>query len=241
MEQMAAHPELGGYGEILLPDRSLAPGWENWPPGANDRPFYTTYLKERGSRCSALRWHLELFGYLDYFYEPRRNLRSIGFKLMYDRLLRYPEILIYLRARSIRVLHMIRANVLDLFLSREALPRRSAAHAWSSSELESVRVPVDTRRLISRLAGLRRAQNIARRLLATLGLQVYEFSYEAALANDVILTEALAFVGIRHVTGVDLSPVMLKLAPLSHREGISNFEEVEQALAGTRFAGLLRP
>lgn len=242
MERMAAHPELGGYGEILLPDRSLHQGWSTWPTGADDRPFYTTYLKERGMRSSSsLRWHAELFRYLDYVYEPRRNLRSIGFKLMYDRVLRYPEIVVYLRARSVRILHMIRANVLDLFLSREALPRRTVAHAWSSAELETVKVPVDTRRLIPQLACLRRDQNIARRVLAALGLQVYEFSYEAALADDVVLSEALAFVGIHHVAGVDFSPVMLKLAPLSHRDGISNFEEVEETLAGTTFAALLRP
>jgi hypothetical protein len=159
---------------------------------------------------------------------------------MYDRLVRYPEILAYLRTRSVRVLHQIRTNVLDLFLSREALPRRSVAHAWSPAELETIRVQVDTRRLIPRLARLRRDQILASRLLAALRLQVYEFSYEAALANDVILSEALAFVGIHHAAGIDLSPVMLKLAPLSHREGISNFEEVERTLAGTRFAGLLR-
>jgi hypothetical protein len=240
MERMAAHPELGGYGEILLPDRSLRGGWSHWPPGSDDRLFYTAYLKQRGFGGSALRWHIELFRYLDYFYERRGDLRSIGFKLMYDRLLRYPEILLYLRAHSVRVLHLIRANVLDLFLSREALPRRSAAHAWSPAELEPVRVPVDAARLASALARLRRDQAIARRVLAALRLPVYEFSYEAALADDAILSEALTFVGIHHAEGIDLSATMLKLAPLSHREGIANFEEVEQALAGTRFAGLLR-
>jgi hypothetical protein len=241
MERMAAHPELGAYGEILLPDRSLRGDWSNWPPGADDRLFYTSYLKERGSRWLRLRWHVELFRYLDYIYEPRRELRSIGFKLMYDRLLRYPETLAYLRVRSVRVLHMIRANVLDLFLSREALPRRSVAHAWSPADLETIRVPVDTRRLVAELARLRRDQEIARRVLAALRLRVYEFSYEAALADDSVLSEALSFVGVQHLAGVDLTPTMLKLAPLSHRESISNFEQVEQTLARTRFAGLLRP
>ncbi len=241
MERMAAHPALGAYGEILLPDRSLRGDWANWPPGADDRLFYTTYLKQHGTRWLRLRWHGELFRYLDYIYEPRRDLRSIGFKLMYDRLLRYPEILAYLHARSVRVLHMIRANVLDLFLSRQALPRRSVAHVWSPADLETVRVPVDTRRLLDQLARLRRDQNIARRVLGALRLQVYEFSYEAALADDSVLSEALSFVGVHQLTGVDLSPAMLKLAPLSHRESISNFEEVERTLARTRFAGLLRP
>lgn len=238
---MAAHPDIGGYGELLLPLRPGIDGWSNWPPGADDRPFYTTYLRERGLHNSHLRRHLELFRYLDYVYGSPRSVRAIGFKLMYDRLRPYPEILVYLRRRSVRVLHLIRENVLDIFLSREARAKRSAAHARSPADLEEVSVRVDTATLISHLTRLRLEQKVARRLLAALHLQAYEFSYEAALVDDAILSNALAFVGIPGVLGGSLPPVMLKLAPLSHREGIANFDDVARTLAGTRFAGLVRP
>lgn len=241
IERMAAHPEVAGYGELLLPLQPGADGWANWPPGAEDRPYYTAYLEEHGLAGSRLRRHLELFDYLDYVYEPRSNLRAIGFKLMYDHVRLYPEILVYLRIRGVRVLHLIRTNVLDIFLSREARQRRSVAHARSPAELEAVRVPVTTSELLPKLTRLRREQQVVRRLLKGLGFTEYEFSYEHALADDAILWQALQLVGVQELEGVDLSPISLKLAPMSHREGIANFEEVEEALVGTRFTRLLRP
>ncbi len=241
MERLAAHPEVGGYGELLLPLAPGVDGWSNWPPGANDRPFYTTFLREHGIEGSRLRCHLDFFRYMDYVYEPRRNLRAIGFKLMYDAVRTYPEILVYLRRRSVRVLHLIRTNVLDVFLSREARQRRAVAHARSPAEIEMVRVNVNTDQLIPKLVRIRREQHIARRLLGVLRLPVYEFSYEIAVADDAILTQALRFIGVEHIQGVDLSPIMLKLAPSSHQEGILNFDEVANTLGGTKFARLLRP
>ena len=63
MERLAAHPEIGSYGELLLSGRA---GWPDWPPGANDRPFFETYLKDRGARPASLSAHLHLFRFLDY-------------------------------------------------------------------------------------------------------------------------------------------------------------------------------
>jgi hypothetical protein len=245
IERMAAHPQVGGYGELLLRLHPGMDGWANWPLGANDRPYYETYVEEHGLAGSGLRRHVELFEYLDYIFEPRRNLRAIGFKLMYDQVRLYPAILVYLRMRAIRVLHMIRTNVLDLFLSRQALQQRSrsVAHARSSAErVETVRVvPVNTSQLLPQLTRLRREQKVARSVLKVLGLAKYEFSYEGALADDAILWQALRFVGVQEIGGIDLSPIMLKLAPMSHRDGIANFDEVAETLAGTAFARLLRP
>jgi hypothetical protein len=73
------------------------------------------YLEEHGLAGSRLRRHVELFEYLDYGYEPRRNLRAIGVELMYDQVRLYPEILVYLRIRAMGVLHLIWANVLTAF------------------------------------------------------------------------------------------------------------------------------
>jgi LPS sulfotransferase NodH len=241
IERMAAHPEVAGYGELLLPLQPDMDGWADWPPGAKDRPYYDTYLEEHGLGGSRLRRHLELFDYLDYVYERRRNLRAIGFKLMYDQVRLYPEILVYLRIRAVRVLHLIRTNVLDILLSREAGQRRSVWHARSPEELETVRVHVTTSELLPKLTRLRREQMVARSLLKALGSAESEFSYERALADDAILWQALQLVGVQEIKGVDLSPISVKLAPLSHRDGIANFEEVEEALVGTRFARLLRP
>jgi hypothetical protein len=236
MERLAAHPDVGGYGEVLLHE---VEGWSNWPPGAKDRPFYTTYMKDRGI-STRLQRHTHLWRYLDYIYEPRRQFRAIGFKLMYDQVARYPEVLAYIARRRIRVLHLIRTNLIDLFLSREALSVRRFAHARSEAERETVHVHVDTSTLLAKLARLERERRVARLVLAALPIEVCELQYEALLSDDAPLYAALAFLGVTHTSGVRLPGIMLKLARSSHCDGISNVSEVRHRLEGTRFSRFLR-
>jgi len=237
MERIARHERVGGYGEVLL--RGVA-GWSNWPPGAADRPFFTTYLSEASASDSFLPRHLRLVGYLDYLYEPRRDYEAIGFKLMYDQLRHYPELLIYLRVNRVRVLHLLRENLLDIVLSREAMHARQYVHARSPAERETVRVRVDTRHLLRHLARLDSERRCVQLLLRALGVQVHELTYESLLADDAGLADALAFLGIDAAEPSDLSAVMLKLAPWSHRAGIENYDDVLSVLTGTRFRRFLR-
>ncbi len=232
MERLAKHPEVGGYGEVLL--RGVE-GWSNWPPGAADRPFFTTYLKERNADGSRLRWHLDLFRYLDYLYEPRLNFRAIGFKLMYPQVIRHPEILVYLRARQVRVLHLLRTNLLDIVLSREAMKARRFVHARTPEQQETVRIHVDTVHLLRDLTRLEEERRIMKLLLRAITVTAYEVTYESLLEDDAGLVDALRFLGIGVDSVQSLSAVMLRLAPQSHRAGIDNYDEVEAKLRGTRF------
>lgn len=236
MERLAAHPEVGAYGELLLGGRE---GWPEWPPGASDRPFYQTYLTERDAGARR-REHRHLFSYLDYLYEPRRGFRAIGFKLMYNEATPYPELLVYLKARGVRVLHLARSNLLDIAFSQIAMRSRTFVHAWSPDQREAVRVTVDTAYLLKLLRRHERDRVIARRVLRAARVPVHEASYEALVADDAHLTRILRFLRIPDGSGGDLQATMLKLAPSSHRDTIENFQEVETALRGTRFHRFLR-
>ena len=236
MERLAHHERIGGYGEVLLHGVG---GWSDWPPGAADRPFYTTYLREASTSESLLHQHLRLFGYLDYLYQPRRGYQAIGFKLMYDQLRRYPEILAYLRVRRVRVLHLFRLNLLDIVLSREAMKSRRNVHARSPAEREMVRVDVDTRRLASDLARLDWERRLVREALTLLHIPVVEPTYESLLADESRLNSTVRFLGVGVDATTELPAVMLKLAPSSHRAGIANYDEVGAALQGTRYLSFL--
>jgi len=241
MERLNKHPAVGSYGEILRVLPPSVTGWSEWPPGAQDRPFYTAYLRERGLVDSLLGPHTHLFRYLDYVYAPRRNLRAIGFKLMYDQVRPYPHVLAYLRWRNVRVLHLIRENLLDLVLSRKANAFRKRANVWSTEEREFIRPCLNTRTLIAELTRLEWERRVARLATRLSLLPVHEVSYEDLLDSDSRLDPILAFLGVRRDAGTDLSPTIVKLAPFSHRDGIANFDEVDQCLQGTRFHAFLRP
>jgi hypothetical protein len=241
MERLNKHPAVGTYGEILRVLPPSNPGWSEWPPGAQDRPFYTAYLRERGLVDSLVGRQTHLFRYLDYIYAPRRNLRVIGFKLMYDQVRPYPHVLAYLRSRNVRVVHLIRENLLDLVLSRKANAFRKRANVWSVEERELIRPRLDTDTLIAELSRLEWERRVARLVIRLLRLPVTEVSYEGLLENEALLDPVLAFLGVRRDPGIDLSPTIVKLAPVSQRDGIANFSDVDQCLRGTRFHAFLRP
>jgi len=237
MERLSAHPAVGGYGELLLAGRD---GWPDWPPGAGDRPFFTTYLKDRGIAASRMRSHLFLLRYLDYVYEPRRGWQAIGFKLMYDEVFPLPEVVAYLRVRNVRVLHLVRTNLLDIALSNMVIRQRSSPLAWSPDEREMIPVHVDTDRLIPWLVWLDRQRRTARTVLRTMRFNAHEVSYEELRVGDQPLDTALRFIGVADPSEISTQSTMVKLAPDSHREGIANFDAVAARLAGTRFQRFLR-
>lgn len=237
MERLSAHPAIGAYGELLLADGT---GYPSWPPGAGDRPFFETYLRDRGLSPSRVARHLHLFEFLDYLYAPRDDRRATGFKLMYRSAAPYPELLAYFRRRPVRVLHLVRNNLLDVALSQAALALRTKSHAWSSDEREEIRVPVDTENLLHTLRSFERDRAIARVVLRAARIRVHEIRYEDLLLSDRSLHDALAFLDVPNPAAYALPARMLKLAPTSHRRGIANYEAVDLCLRGTRFHRFLR-
>lgn len=237
MERLSAHPGVRAYAELL---RAGKTGWPTWPPGAGDRPHFGTYLDSQGRAKSRTQRHLHLFEFLDYLYAAPGAPNAIGFKLMYRSAAQYPQLLAYFRRRSVRVLHLVRSNLLDIALSRFTMHLRKSSHAWSPNEREEIRVLVDTRTLHWVLRRLERDRAIARLVLQAARLPVYEMTYEDLLVSDRSLYSALDFLGVTNPAACQLATTMVKLAPISHRAGIANYEAVEACLHGTRFHRYLR-
>jgi hypothetical protein len=236
MDRLAKHPQVGGYGELLL---AGVKGRPNWPPDSDDRPFLAGYVNDRRGRAGEKGWgHYYLFPYLEHLYEPRRDLQAIGFKLMYSQLLRYPEVLVYLRARKVRVLHLVRANLLDIYLSRESLSKRRGPHARSESNREDVKLELDPAALVQALRRLERERTLVRATLRALRLPTCELIYEDLRANEQALYSTLAFLGVGD-GNVELSSSLVKLARSSHRESITNYEMIARCLSGTRYERFL--
>jgi hypothetical protein len=182
-----------------------------------------------------------LFGFLDYLYAPRSDARAVGFKLMYRHATPYPEVLAYFHRHTVCVVHLVRANLLDILLSQLGLGYRRSAMAWSPNERDDVRISVDPRTLHRRLRRIEMDRAIARRALQAARLPVHEMTYEDLLVSDRPLYSALGFLGVSNPTAYPLATTMVKLAPASHRAGIANYEAVDVSLRGTRFHRFLRP
>ncbi|MBW3568305.1 MAG: Stf0 sulfotransferase family protein, partial [Proteobacteria bacterium] len=105
MDRLNSVPGVQGHVELFyhLPRRS--------PPkaGCNDYPRYVERTKAGIRPWSVMK-------YLDGVYSRKE---AIGFKLMYEHLRAYPEILWFIVKRRLRVIHLVRDNHLDVVISSQ--------------------------------------------------------------------------------------------------------------------------
>lgn len=233
IDMLNSHPAVKAYEELFLEDWKERPTWA----GATDIPTWNAHWAREGARFKLLARSRACFHYLDRVYTPRdQALEAIGFKLMYSQFRRLPAILGYMLARRTAIVHLIRSNYLDVLLSEESKTIRGVPHAFK--EVENVQVALDTSSLLDTLRWKGRKIRVARTLFSHLGLPYLELTYEELLADGARFGTILCFLGIEG-NAEGLRTPLRKLNKGSHRQLIANYEEVQQLLQGTRYAGLL--
>lgn len=242
MDHLVSHPAVAGYGELFLPS---AEGSPTWPKPWTDRPFYTTYLRERGSSRRSLKRPYHTLKYLARIYKPRQNIGAVGFKLMYDTLKEHPEIWTFLVAYRVRIVHLTRRNLLDIALSRRALELRGSAQARVGQQVERIRISVPVDELLFELRRLRMERRLVLAALRVTPCPVAHVAYEDLRWEEqggqtASLDRILEFLTIDVKDRPDLKSSFLKLAPESHRDVIVNYDEVRAGLVAAGWGRLLR-
>lgn len=178
-----------------------------------------------------------VFSYLNDLYETPG---SVGFKLMYAQLGRYPEILAYLIKHRIRVVHLVRRNHLDVVLSYAVKAKLGQAHLLSGqSAPDELRVDLDNDRLINRLNWLQKKHTVARKLLKWSRLPHMEVAYEDLLCDpEHYFRLVWDFLAIGSEEDVPKSNIV-KIRKGDHRDVIRNYDAVKEVLANSKFAELL--
>ena len=177
-----------------------------------------------------------VFSYLDWLY---CTPGTVGFKLMYQQLGHFPEILLYLKRHRIRVIHLIRQNQLDVLVSGVIKASIGRAHILAGqSAPDHLKVALRTENLVQQLEQLRRRQNMATKLLRWCNLPYIEVVYENLVRDKNHFRSIWNFLSIDpgH-NSVEANTVKTRRG--GHRDVIVNYDEVKEALANTRFAALL--
>ena len=155
---------------------------------------------------------------------------TVGFKLMYSQVRRFPEIVPYLLKHRIAVIHLIRANILNSVLSGEVARDWGQFHFKEGDAIPDEKpMWVDPGYLVRAIRSIETRIRWAKRLLGLLGLPQIEIYYED-LQSDV-----RNFAPIWDFLGVDFRvnpPVwqFRKSRRKSPEEIITNFHEVQAAL-----------
>ncbi|HEY1834205.1 MAG TPA: hypothetical protein VGG08_07200 [Solirubrobacteraceae bacterium] len=234
MGMLDAHPQITVYDELFLP-RALGTDYR----GRTDMEFFHSYLQRHEPRAGAIgraRWGLR---YLRGVFVPPAGEAAVGIKLMYGQLWKNPVLVPYLLARRVRVVHLTRANLLDVVLSEQTAIARQRFHANPGELVDTTAVHLDAQWLQAKLRTLDFRVRTARRLLRTLPLASIEIRYETLMAGGPELARVLRFLGIAEAEAADGRSPFQKLNTRPRHELIVNHDEVTEALAATRYAHML--
>lgn len=239
IELLNSHPFVTAYSELFLASDQSHPTW-----GAGNLPLWNTWKKEAsGSVADYLdRVFARGDGHASEHGRPaavgggRQHVRAqaIGFKLMYGQAGAHPDVMAYAAEHSVRLVHLIRRNGLDVLVSRLCAVQRGVFHSTGEQDLPPVRVRIDPESVAATLARYDREIERARRRFSRLGLPYAEFFYED-LCRDAARS-------VLDFLSVDPQPLRSRLRKINggpRRNLVANYDEVAAALGSTRFAHFL--
>jgi LPS sulfotransferase NodH len=180
------------------------------------------------------------FGHVVRFLNELYNRsHAVGFKLMYGQLRSYPEVGAYLCVRRVRILHLIRDNLIDALVSEELARITGVSHVRKDGDLPVPTVHLRTSDLVRRLDRRRRATAIASKLVRLSMCPCLEVTYERLLDSPTELQGIAGFLN-SSVGAVSPQSRLAKRGSREQRHSISNYKEVAAALAGSPYASMLR-
>jgi len=235
VDMLNSHPAVTAYSELLLENASGKPEWG----GAKDLDFWNDYYRTEHARRSGVTRREILYDYLDQVYAPRTNCSVIGFKLMYGQFGAYPELLEYMKRREIKIVHLIRGNLLDILLSKESASLRDIFHSRVEEQSSKISIHLDTRQLVKQLETQLGDTEKARKTFQGTVLSYMEVLYEDLVSDTARFDHILRFLGVSNTRAM-LNSSLKKLNRAPHRDLIENYESVETVLRGTRFETQLR-
>lgn len=232
VELLHGHPRIEAYAELFLPGDRTTPGY-----GGRDLPRFEAVLAARRRRGPAL---LRRIAYLNRVFAHRPGVDAVGFKLMYGHPEVHPGLLPYLALRRVRAVQLVRANLLDQVLSWETAVARQQFRARRGERVEPVAVRLEPGALVERLERLERANERGRRTLRRYRLPALEVEYGRLRAStEDELARITTFLGVAPAPR-EVEPEHVRMNR-TQRELLENADEVEAALAGTRFEWMLEP
>lgn len=228
MSTLNSYPDVFAHSELFL-------SRPRNPEGKWDSDFgYPRFVESKVNGISLRPF--SVFSYLNTFYGMPGK---VGFKLMYLQLGLYPEVLIYLIKHRVRVIHLVRQNHLDVMLSYAVKAKIGRSHLLvGQATPDELRVELDTRNLIRKLAWLHEQQNIARRLLKWFSLPHLEVIYEDLVRDQAGFHRIGDFLSLNAGQQVPQS-ALTKIRKAGHRDVIGNYDQVRDVLVDSKFAGLL--
>ena len=240
-EMLNSHTDLKVYNELF--DLN-AEGISIWEP--RDIEFANTYLKNHMRRPWISRdyWTVKYVRHV--FRQP--HVQGAGFKYMYDQVRHSRAVLPYAAAARVRVVHLIRRNLLDVVISSALARATGFFHRptdgrppipWAPAEPVEERLTLDPDEVVQQLTELARRRDHFRRWLAVTLTPTCEAEYEELASEPSAFGRILSFLGLPADDWSKLSSGLEKVRSEPQSSVVENFEELRAHLAGTAFGSFL--
>ena len=219
-----SHPAIRCVGEAFK--LSLLRGSYAGPEGyhAYRAASLKRYLRHWIDRSSLVQNYLdELYGMSDH--------RAVGFKFMLSQRQPFPTVVPYLIGHGVRVIHVVRENVLKTLVSRLVARQRKRYHAKESVPVTRIVLPCSD--LVDQLQQISDQQQIWTSIFKD-RVPYLRLAYESFLSNRRRETDAL--LQFLEVGFAELQTSLVKVNPDSLDTVLSNYDEVRSRLRGSPWA-----
>ncbi len=183
VDLLDSHPGIRCYSELFLERGEGVPAWG----GAKDLMFWDAFRERTGP---------DLGAYLDRIARRDGDVRAAGFKLMYGQAGAHPDLLPTLAVRGGRVVHLVRANLLDVHVSRMVAWSRDLYRSAGGTVPAPASVRLDASTLEADLDRMLAERRRAVERLASLGLDTHEVHYEDLVAGPAAIEQVVRFLGV---------------------------------------------
>jgi hypothetical protein len=175
------------------------------------------------------------FNYLNSLNNYPISVKGLGYKLIDIELFRYPEILLKLILDRYKIIHLVRENALDYYLSWSIVKQKLDGKTELKSNHKITPVYLDTSKMIGVLEGYERRINRTKSLLKLIPNSVLTISYEDLIENKKLMTDSIInFLNIPS-DNIELHSDLKKIANGTYSEKIANYQEVKDILISTKF------
>ena len=220
---LVSHPDIKCFGEVF----HFRKGKGKRTPGS-----YRQYLmQDRFNRT--LKHYLnnerQIRNYLDELYSTH-GAQAVGFKFMLSQTRQFPAALRYVQDHRIKVLHVVRNNILKTLVSRVTAKQRKLYHSTENITVD--KVYLRPRGLIRKLDFIASEARAWREAVSDNPYQ--KISYEDFVADrESVLKKALGFLGVKYID--NLTSHLKKINPNNLEDVILNYKEIKDCLRGSDY------
>lgn len=232
IDMLNSHPAILAFSELLLENASGRPKWG----GSKKMEFWNDYFDRANNSDSEL--GLIFQDYLNEVFKFSNEIKVIGFKLMYGQLGAFPDGWNYVLENRVAIIHLIRRNFLNVFISRELAHARDLYHLREDKNLDSLRIKFDTSHLKSLLDQHGQQVRRMKRLCTSENVPYLEIYHENLLQNHSNFNEILEFLSLP-APHPALHSELRKINTFSQRKVIENYTDVAKVLKNSRYETFL--